>query len=154
MISPFRNGQAINPFSTEDVSGSRLFDAKFLGIMALVPADEAGRLEGTLAKGLENEIKGGVYLLRDKISGSVMRTGRTNNLLRRELEHARNSDLEEFRFETIYKTNNYDQQRGLEQMLHDQFIPPLNRINPISPTNLNREDYLNAAHDFLNGGGP
>jgi hypothetical protein len=32
--------------------------------------------------------------------------------------------------------------RGREQTLHDLFNPPLNKINPISPTNPNLLQYL------------
>jgi hypothetical protein len=35
------------------------------------------------------------------------------------------------------------------QLLHDAFQPPLNRINPISPNNQNRDRYLEEAERFL-----
>jgi len=39
--------------------------------------------------------------------------------------------------------------------LNDQHQPPLNRINPISPTNPRGDGYMDAAQDYLNrnGGG-
>jgi hypothetical protein len=32
--------------------------------------------------------------------------------------------------------------------------PPLDKTNPISPTNPNRRRYMDAAEEFLNGGAP
>jgi hypothetical protein len=60
-----------------------------------------------------------------------MRSGRTNDLARRQLEHARNADLSHLRFEEVYRTDVYAEQRGLEQLLHDTYNPPLNRIRGI-----------------------
>ncbi|MCC6434837.1 MAG: hypothetical protein IT196_07400 [Acidimicrobiales bacterium] len=99
--------------------------------------------------------QGGVYALRDPVTGQVVRTGRTNDLLRRQGEHFRDPALSDFEFEVIARTDVYAQQRGLEQLLHDAYSPALNRINPISPTNPNRGSYLNAAEEFLSryGGG-
>jgi hypothetical protein len=78
-----------------------------------------------------------------------VRTGRTNNLERRAAEHARNPDLAKYKFETVFRTDVKADQRGLEQLAHDFYAPPLNRINPISPTNPNRDGYLDAAFNFL-----
>ena len=96
--------------------------------------------------------QGGTYVLRDPITGKVVRTGRTNDLARREGEHGRDPAFVDYTFEPIHKTDVYQQQRGLEQILHDYYNPPLNKINPISPTNPRFKDYINAAKDFLNGG--
>ena len=82
-----------------------------------------------------------------------MRSGRTNDLARRAGEHARGPDTRGFDFEPVDRTDDPAARRGLEQMLHDQFNPPLDKINPISPTNPNRGSYLDAADDFLGGGG-
>ena len=38
-------------------------------------------------------------------------------------------------------------------MLHDEFSPKLDKINPISPKNRKRSTYMNAAEQFLKGGG-
>jgi len=92
--------------------------------------------------------KGGVYKLVDS-DGNVVRTGRTNNLERRAAEHLRNPDTQEYKFVTIHKTDVKAEQRGLEQLVHDFYDPPLNKINPISPTNPNRDAYLDAAFDFI-----
>jgi RHS repeat-associated protein len=93
--------------------------------------------------------KGGVYGLRDSNTGEMMRTGRSNDLGRREGEHARQPGLERFNFEALRRTDNYREQRGLEQMAHEHYNPPLNRIKPISPTNPRRDDYMDAARQFL-----
>jgi len=60
--------------------------------------------------------------------------------------------LKDYKFEPIYRTDVYSEQRGLEQLLHEQYGPPLNKINPISPTNPNRQLYLDAAEQYLNQG--
>jgi hypothetical protein len=98
----------------------------------------------------ESQAVGGVYLLRDPATGQVMRTGRTNNLMRRAAEHARDPALKDYDFEPVHRTDNHAEQRGLEQMLHDQYNPPLNKINPINPANFNRQIYLDAAQLFRN----
>ena len=100
------------------------------------------------------EARGGTYLLRDPVTGRVMRTGRTRDLARREAQHARDAVLGDFKFEPVHRTDVYSQQRGLEQLLHDMYNPPLNKIRPISPTNPNRQQYLDAAQQFLQGGNP
>ena len=95
------------------------------------------------------DAKGGTYLLRDPETGQVMRTGRTNDLLRREAEHARDPVLKDLEFESVHRTDVYEEQRGLEQMLHDTYNPPLNKIRPISPSNPNLQGYLDAANGYL-----
>jgi len=93
---------------------------------------------------------GGVYVLRnsDKI---VMYIGRTNDLARRLLEHQR-IHLE-LKFDPLVRTNSYEVQRGVEQMLYDKYKPPLNKIRPISLTNPRLQKYLRAGRTFLFGGG-
>jgi len=93
---------------------------------------------------------GGVYTLKDPTTGNVMRSGRTGNFCRREGEHNRDPNFSPYDFEREYPTDNYDEQRGLEQFLHDLHNPPLNKINPISPTNPNIDAYMKAAQDYLN----
>jgi hypothetical protein len=89
--------------------------------------------------------KGGTYVLVDRATGDVMRSGRTNNLVRRRSEHARDSLLKKFRFEIDAPTDDYNAQRGREQYLHDTYKPPYNYRNPIDPQSLNRQTYINAA---------
>jgi hypothetical protein len=81
--------------------------------------------------------------------GNVARTGRSNDLLRREAEHARDPALKDFDFEPVHRTEVYSEQRGLEQLLHDMYQPPLNKVRPISPTNPNLQEYLDAADSHL-----
>jgi len=40
-------------------------------------------------------------------------------------------------------------QRGLEQILHDRTMAPLDKINPISPKNVKIDIYMQAARNFL-----
>ncbi|GAB7129784.1 hypothetical protein JCM19000A_42920 [Silvimonas sp. JCM 19000] len=80
-----------------------------------------------------------------------MRTGRTNDLARREAEHQRDALSKDYEFEAVHKTDVFSEQRGLEQMLHDTYNPPLNKIRPISPTNRNFDTYMDAARNFLQG---
>jgi RHS repeat-associated protein len=101
-----------------------------------------------------SEARGGTYLLRDPVTGQVMRTGRTGDLVRREAEHARDPAFRGFQFEPVDRTDVYSQQRGLEQLLHEKYNPSLDKINPISPANPSRQDYLDAAQQFLQGGNP
>lgn len=82
-----------------------------------------------------------------------MRTGRTNDLARRAAEHARNPILRDLQFEPAHRTDIYSQQRGLEQILHKEYAPPQNKINPISPKNPRLEHYIKAAEEFFLGGG-
>ncbi len=102
------------------------------------------------SKGAAAEARGGTYLSRDAETGQVMRTGRTNDLLRRQGEHFGDPLLKDYEFEAVHRTDIYSEQRGLKQLSHDQYNPPLNRINPINPANPNWPTYLDAAQQYLN----
>jgi hypothetical protein len=93
--------------------------------------------------------KGGTYILRDPVTGQVMRTGRTNDLARRATEHGRDPALRDFIFEPVHKTDVYAEQRGLEQLLHEAYRPPLNHISPVRANNPRLKEYLDAAQQFL-----
>ncbi len=97
--------------------------------------------------------RGGIYLLRDRNTKEVMRTGRTDDFVTREGNHRRGEDNPAtigLRFEIVYETDNYAEQRGLEQLVYDQYPnAPLNKLRPISPRNSNSAAYLRAAQDFL-----
>ena len=93
--------------------------------------------------------QGGTYVLRDPATGEVMRTGRTKDLARRRGEHARDPALRDLDFKISSRTDVYSEQRGLEQLLHDAYQPPLNRINPIGARNPRLQEYLDAARRFL-----
>jgi hypothetical protein len=97
---------------------------------------------------VQKTAKGETYLLKDPLTGRVMRTGRTNDLHRRELEHGRQPETTNLDFELDRRTDDYAQQRGREQILHDRYNPPLNRIRPISLKSRNLQKYLDAAKDL------
>jgi len=93
--------------------------------------------------------KGGTYLLKDPETGQVMRTGRTNDHERRRSEHKRHPETKPLDYEPVYKLDDKNTRRGLEQILHDEHQPPLDKIRPISPDNPNRDKYLKAARSYL-----
>ncbi len=126
-----------------------------VNVVAIIPVVGDGIKGGKMAaEALEqgvkhaDEVKGGVYVLKD--GDDVMRSGRTNDFKRRAAEHKRKPELEGYQFETKHKTNDYHTQRGLEQKVHDEFKPPLDKIEPISPHNPRKPEYIKAAEDFLN----
>lgn len=98
--------------------------------------------------------KGGVYTLRDA-AGKVVRTGRSRDLARRELEHAR--DCGDYVFRVEYRTDVLAQQRGLEEILYRRYPEAMvvkggfNKIGAISGRNANRTLYLEAAEQYLGG---
>jgi hypothetical protein len=94
------------------------------------------------------EARGGAYVLRDA-DGAVIRSGRTGNLAAREDQHRRSRELPKHKFDPAYRTDSYLEQRGLEQILHDRYHPPLNKIRPISPSNKNIGTYMDAARKHL-----
>jgi hypothetical protein len=93
--------------------------------------------------------QGGAYVLFNAESGAVMRSGRTINLVQRKAQHLRDPVLGGFKFNAVFKTNIYAEQRGLEQYLHNLHSPPLNKIRPISPWNPKGPGYMRAAQEFL-----
>jgi RHS repeat-associated protein len=96
-----------------------------------------------------NYCTGGVYALRDPVTGKIMYIGRTIDFARRQSEHRRDPRFEGLQFQDLYMTNNPFAQRGLEQSVYERLNPSLNRINPVSPSNPNRQNYFNAANPFL-----
>jgi len=80
-----------------------------------------------------------------------MRNGRTCNLAQRRSQHSR--AFPKLRFKTSAETDDPDVRRGLEEMDHNKYNPPLNKIRPISPMNPNRQRYMDAAEEFMNGNG-
>jgi RHS repeat-associated protein len=93
--------------------------------------------------------KGGVYGLFDPKADQMMRSGRTSDFDVRRGQHARDPLLWRFEFRPLFGTDNYAEQRGLEQAVHWQNAPPLNFINPIGPMNLNRVNYISSATIYL-----
>lgn len=92
---------------------------------------------------------GGVYVLVHRRTRRVMRVGHTCDLQRRQKEHARDAALGCFDFVARYWVDGYAARRGLEQLLHDELNPPLDKVRPIDPRNPRREKYLAAARRFL-----
>lgn len=96
----------------------------------------------------EGAARGSTYKLIDSETGIIQYVGRTKDLARRQLEHARDPLKGRLEFEVDWRTDNYAVQRGREQMLYDQYRPPLNRIRPISPRNPRLQEYIQAARRF------
>ena len=84
-------------------------------------------------------------MLRDRATGKVMRTGRSKDLSRRRRETARDKATKDLDFDVDKRTDVYWQQRGREQIIHERYNPPMDKINAISPGNPRRQDYLDAA---------
>ena len=157
---------ALAPFKFPVVVGVIAFgllnpDPAYAPNFDTVPEDRPSALErlaeigvpvalGAAITGAGTTTKGGVYILRDE-AGNVVRTGRTNDLARRAGEHGRAAETARLEFDVVERTDNRAVQRGLEQIIHEQFKPPLDKINPISPTNRGRQGYLDAARRFLRG---
>ncbi len=137
------------------LGGALLADALKFGKYSDEVGDYAEMFENISAKNVDNAAdlgqtaKGGTYVLKDGRSGQIMRSGRSNNLLRRRAEHSRDPLLKDYMFEPVHRTDVYKQQRGLEQFLHDMHNPPLNKVRPISPKNPRRQKYIDAAEEFL-----
>jgi hypothetical protein len=99
--------------------------------------------------------KGGVYVLIDPASNIIMRSGHTSNLETREGQHGRDSRFKDYDFETVYRTDNYSEQRGLEQIVHlrataaQGFPPPFNYNQPIAAGNPNYMNYMNSAQGYI-----
>ena len=132
--------EVVLPFSVQDAE-----DLGKLGGEGLAKLDDAGGFTA-LVTGL---IAGGAYTLRDPETEEVQRSGRTNDLDRRRGEHARGKETKGLDFQVENRTNSPNARRGLEQMLHDKHQPPLDKINPIAPTNPKKGTYIEAALKFL-----
>ena len=87
--------------------------------------------------------RGGVYILTDPKTGVVTRSGRTNDLDRRQGEHGRAPETCGLDFSIVAETDVYDEQRGVEQLTHDAYGKPvLNKLEPISPKNKKSEQSI------------
>ena len=95
--------------------------------------------------------KGGTYVLKD-VEGTVVKTGRSKDLARREAEHGRNHP--DKTFEVDKRTDRYEAQRGREQDLHDAHPSAhaenggLDKMNGISKSNPRRNEYLGAGREL------
>ena len=92
--------------------------------------------------------RGGTYVLKDA-DGVIVRSGRTNDFVRRQAEHARDPALKKYNFEEVHKTDVYAEQRGLEQILHETHSPQLNKIRGVDPNNPKAPTYKSAAEEYL-----
>ncbi|GAA2010159.1 RHS repeat-associated core domain-containing protein [Nakamurella flavida] len=103
----------------------------------------------------ESATKGGVYVLKEE--GTVVRTGRTNNLKVRERQHANDPELQHLDFDTVHRSDVYEEQRGLEQKIYDanpqaqKVNGGYNKIRPISPKSPRLGTYQQAANRHLRG---
>ncbi len=104
---------------------------------------------GRGALGIGPVARGGTYVLVDPDTGEVVRSGRTGDLKTRQAQHARDPELKDYVFDVDLRTDDYAQQRGREQYLHDKYDPPLNKINPISPLNKLRQLYMDAVKNLM-----
>lgn len=68
-----------------------------------------------------------------------------------EQEHRRDPLLCSYEFVPDKTTDRHEQRRGREQVIHDLHKPPLNKQNPISPRNPQRQKYLDAARKLDKG---
>jgi len=120
---------------------------------AVRTAAQGGAAAGNAASGIAEEhaeraARGGTYRLIDPATGETQYVGRTENLAQRQIQHRTDPIKQKLRFEVDWRTDDYAVQRGREQMLYEQYRPPLNRIRPISPRNPRRQEYLDAARRF------
>ena len=96
-----------------------------------------------------------MYTLTDE-AGSVVRTGRTNDLVRREAEHLRQYG-DDLQFNVAHRVDDYATQRGLEQFMYNQNPTSwaanggLTKIRPISVNNSKIIDHEKAAASFIYG---
>lgn len=85
----------------------------------------------------------------------MVRTGRSDDLGRRALEHGRTNP--ELDFNPVHYTDDLATQRGLEQVVYDQNPTSwsvnggLNKIRPIPVNNPRIIDYENTDANFLHG---
>jgi RHS repeat-associated protein len=91
---------------------------------------------------------GGVYVLVDT-NGNVVKTGRTKDLAQREKQLSRDKRYRGYKFRAVFGTNDYDEQRGLEQKLYQKYRASLDRIRAIRATNPKMTTYKRAARNFM-----
>lgn len=101
-----------------------------------------------------DEALGGVCTLRDELD-NVVRTSRSSDLAAREAAHANDPILGRYRFQVEYRTNDYAEQRGLEELIYRRHPGAMaanggyNKIGAISARNRLREQYMRAATNYL-----
>ena len=166
-------GGVFDPTPTLDILGASMsaksgdyWGAAASGLGAALPYVGDLAKSGKIAKGIDkisdaidaakgaDNAKGGIYALKD--GETVVRTGRTTDLARREAEHANDATLGEYKFETKHRTDNYAEQRGLEHKVSKQYESTAsksngghNKINAIGDKNPNKAKYIQAADNYL-----
>jgi len=133
---------AIEDTSLPSVSGAA-------GEMADAGAKALGKASDAASGAAKRGTKGGTYVLRDDATGDVVKTGRSGDLALRRKQHQRNPDLTNKKFEPVHRTDDYNAQRGLEEILYNENHAPLDKIRPISPTNKKAQKYRDAAQEYL-----
>jgi hypothetical protein len=87
----------------------------------------------------------------------VVRTGKARDLADRELDHARDPVLGQFRFQVEYRTSDANTRAGLEQILYERYPEAqlanggFNERAPIGETNPMYDIYMQAAQAYLEG---
>jgi hypothetical protein len=93
--------------------------------------------------------QGGVYVLRDS-QGNIVKTGRTGDLEQRRNSYRYDKATKDLTFDVVERTDDYAEQRGLEQKLYDAYPnAPMNKIRAIRLDHPLIEHYLKAAEDFM-----
>jgi len=93
--------------------------------------------------------EGGVYGLFDPKDCEMMYVGQTKDFDVRQYQWSPDPIKRPFHFRPLFRTDNYSERRGLEQLVFWQYRPPLNLINPIGPWNPNRVNYIYSATIYL-----
>jgi hypothetical protein len=92
--------------------------------------------------------KGGVYVIYNP-NGVIVRVGQTNNLIRRKGDYRRDPNYFDLEFEPQFFSDDYATRRGLEQILFEEYHPPMNVNRPIGSRNPKGAGYFQAASNFL-----
>ncbi len=77
----------------------------------------------------------------------MYRTGKTNNLARREVEHAKK--YPGLKYEVLYKSNSRRVRAGPEEIVENHYTPMLLKKRAMSLTNKNRTANIRAARAYL-----
>jgi RHS repeat-associated protein len=142
--------------------GQAAVDVLFMGA-SLYTGYSAFKAMTPIGNGLNNEIsqplhqneaqstsKGGVYTITNP-NDKIVRVGRTTNFSQRAGQYKRDPNYFDLDFNRVYPTDNYNEQRGLEQIIFEKYQPPMNYIKPISDNNYNKDRlYIPAANNYLN----
>lgn len=128
----------------------------FLAVQFLLFTVHPGGARPEDVKPAESCPKGGVYVLRDPFTSIIMRTGRARDLETRGSQHGRDPRFKDYDFEPVYRTDDYSEQRGLEQVMNNRatsaqgFPPPFNYNQPIGAGNPNYVNYMSSAQQYIN----